>query len=153
MVPNYFCKLKYLSTLTFCTGRWPIINTGDTFNLCGKDISFNFTVDLYIYFPTSNKMAIIRFLADLFWISQDTNVGFCCLLCHHLLLSSAKNGKKIRVRSRVTCKLAIIGPRPVHRLKCRTAIDCKLLVILVRPFLLISLLIYIFIFPHLTRWR
>jgi len=48
-------------------------------------------------------------LADFFWISQDTNVGFCCLLCHHLLLLSAKNGPKIRVRSRVTCKLAIIS--------------------------------------------
>jgi hypothetical protein len=35
--------------------------------------------------------------------------------------------------------------------------DCKILVtpsfFVVRPFLLISLLIYIFIFPHLTRWR
>ena len=49
-------------------------------------------------------------LPDFFWISQDTNVGFCC---HHLLLSSAKNGQKIHVRSRVTCKLAIIGLRPV----------------------------------------
>jgi hypothetical protein len=29
-------------------------------------------------------------LSDFCWISQDTNVGFCCLLCHHLLLSSAK---------------------------------------------------------------
>jgi hypothetical protein len=48
-------------------------------------------------------------LSDFFWISQDTNVGFCCLLCHHLLLSSAKNGEKIRVRSRVMCMLAIIG--------------------------------------------
>ena len=52
-------------------------------------------------------------LPNFFWISQDTNVGFCCLLCHHLLLSSAKNGAKICIRSRVTCKLAIIGPRPV----------------------------------------
>jgi hypothetical protein len=42
-------------------------------------------------------------LPDFFWISQDTNVGFCCLLCHHLLLSSAKNGQKICMLSRVTC--------------------------------------------------
>ena len=48
-------------------------------------------------------------LPDFFLISQDTNVRFCCLICHHLLLSSAKNGQKIRVRSRITCKLAIIG--------------------------------------------
>jgi hypothetical protein len=34
-------------------------NTGDTFIFCGEAISFNFTADLYIYFPTSNKMAII----------------------------------------------------------------------------------------------
>jgi hypothetical protein len=32
----------------------------------GKDISFNFTVDLYIYFPTSNKMAIIGTLPSRF---------------------------------------------------------------------------------------
>ena len=52
-------------------------------------------------------------LPDFIWISQDTNVGFCCLLCHHLLLLSAKNEPKICVHSRVTCKLAIIAPRPV----------------------------------------
>ena len=52
-------------------------------------------------------------LSYFFWISQDTNVGFCCLFCHHLLWSSAKNVQKIRMHSRVTCKLAIIGPRPV----------------------------------------
>jgi hypothetical protein len=53
-------------------------------------------------------------LPDFFLISQNTNVGFCCLLCHYLLLSSAKNGQKIRIHSRVTCKLAIIGPQPVE---------------------------------------
>jgi hypothetical protein len=52
-------------------------------------------------------------LPDFFWISQDTNVWFCCLICHHLLLLSAKNEQKNCVRSRVTCKLAIIGPWPV----------------------------------------
>jgi hypothetical protein len=53
-------------------------------------------------------------LPDFFWINQDTKVELCCLLCHHLLLPSAKNSPKIWVRSRVTFKLAIIGPRPVH---------------------------------------
>ena len=43
-------------------------NTGDTFIFCGKAISFNFTADLYIYFPTStcNKMAIIGTLPSRF---------------------------------------------------------------------------------------
>ena len=42
-------------------------NTGDTFIYCGiKAISFNFTVDLYLYFPTSNKMAIIGTLPTRF---------------------------------------------------------------------------------------
>jgi hypothetical protein len=40
-------------------------NTVDTFNFCDKAISFNFTVDLYIYFPTSN-MAIIGTLPSRF---------------------------------------------------------------------------------------
>ena len=34
--------------------------------VCGKPISFNFTVDLYLYFPTSNKMAIIGTLPSRF---------------------------------------------------------------------------------------
>ena len=37
------------------------------------------------------------------------------VLLPQLLLSSANNSPKIRVLSRVTCKLAIIGPRPVYR--------------------------------------
>ena len=41
-------------------------NTGDTFIFCGKAISFNFTADLYIHFPTSNKMAIIGTLPSQF---------------------------------------------------------------------------------------
>jgi hypothetical protein len=41
-------------------------NIGDTFIVCGKAISFNFTADLYIYFPTSNKMAIIGTLPSRF---------------------------------------------------------------------------------------
>ena len=39
-------------------------------------------------------------LPDFFWIGQDTNVGYCCLFCHRLLLLSAKNGPTIRVRLR-----------------------------------------------------
>jgi hypothetical protein len=48
-------------------------------------------------------------LPDFFWINQDTNVGFCCLLCHHLLLFSANNGPKIRMRSRVAASNVQVG--------------------------------------------
>jgi hypothetical protein len=47
----------------WCSNDCKILATPSFF---GKAISFNFTADLYIYFPTSNKMAIIGTLPSRF---------------------------------------------------------------------------------------
>ena len=49
-------------------------NTGDIFIFCGKAISFNFTADLYIYFPTFNKMAIIGTIPSRFSDKKTTTL-------------------------------------------------------------------------------